>query len=183
MSEADLIRRCRLGETGAFLELFQDYRDPAYRYCVGMVGNPEDARDIVQDAYLAAIRGIKRLDPGRGFAGWFYGILRHLCVATLKGRKVELAPETLRWEAEASCPEDEATQDERRRALASCLSQLTETQREVLLLREMEGLAYRDIAERLDVPMGTVMSRLYDARRALAKVASSHPALQKEARS
>jgi RNA polymerase sigma-70 factor (ECF subfamily) len=183
MSEADLVQRCRHGDQEAFLALFQSYRAPAYRYCVGMVGSAEDARDIVQEAYLTALHGLKRLDESRGFGGWFYGILRHLCLATLKGRKAELPAESLRWEQaqqEPAGPDVQVGADERRRALAACLSQLTETQREVLVLRELEGLAYREIAERLDVPVGTVMSRLYDARRALGRLVAAHPVLGKE---
>lgn len=183
--ESELVQRCRLGEPGAFTALFREYRDPAYRYCLALVGSTEDARDIVQEAYLAALHGIRRLDPERGFAGWFYGILRHLCFATLKGRRVVQVPEEeLEWEPSPDKgPEAVAHEDERRRALAACLSELTATQREVLLLREIEGLAYREISERLDVPMGTVMSRLYEARKALARVAARHPALHEEAQS
>jgi RNA polymerase sigma-70 factor (ECF subfamily) len=182
--EAELMSRCRRGEPAAFTALFREFRDPAYRYCLGMVGRPEDARDIVQEAYLAALHGIRRLDPERGFAGWFYGILRHLCFATLKGRRCEVPAEQLEWEpSPEKGPEAQAHEDERRRALAACLAELTATQREVLVLRELEGLAYREIAERLEVPMGTVMSRLYEARKALARVAAKHPALNEEARS
>lgn len=181
MSEADTILRCQQGDHGAFQELFGGYRDSAYRFSVGMLGSRQDALDIVQEAFLAAFRGIRRLDPERGFAGWFHGILRHLCLAQLRQRRPAADPEVLtRVSTDEPSPEAAAASRERREALVGCLGRLTEVQREVLVLRELEGRAYREIADRLDVPLGTVMSRLYDARRALAAQLTQHPTLGSE---
>jgi RNA polymerase sigma-70 factor (ECF subfamily) len=181
MSEVETILRCQRGDRDAFQELFGGYRDGAYRFSIGMLGSPQDALDIVQEAFLAAFRGIGRLDPERGFAGWFHGILRHLCLAQLRQRRPAADPDVLvRAPADGPSPEAEVAQREHRAALSECLMRLTEVQREVLVLRELEGLAYREIADRLDVPIGTVMSRLYDARRALAAVLREHPTLGSE---
>ena len=178
MTEADTIARCQRGDGAALLELFTGHREGAYRYCVGMLGDRQDALEIVQEAFLAAMRGIKRLDPERGFAGWFYGIVRHLCLATLRQRRPRTSPDLLiNIAAPDDSPEARASHSERRRALARCLDELTANQREVIVLRELEGHSYREIAERLEIPEGTVMSRLYDARRALARAMRRHPVL------
>jgi RNA polymerase sigma-70 factor (ECF subfamily) len=181
MSEAETIIRCQRGDQAAFRELFGGYRGSAYRFSIGMLGSRQDALDIVQEAFLAAFRGIKRLEPERGFAGWFHGILRHLCLAQLRQRRPTADPEVLERVADdGPTPEVQVADRERRAALLECLGRLTERQREVLVLRELEGLAYREIAERLQVPTGTVMSRLYDARRALAAVLEEHASLGSE---
>ena len=181
MSETETILRCQRGDRAAFQELFGGYRDGAYRFSIGMLGSRQDALDIVQDAFLAAFRGIKRLEPERGFAGWFHGILRHLCLAQLRQRRPTADPDVLdRVSDNGPSPEAQVADRERRAALLECLDRLTERQREVLVLRELEGLAYREIAARLEVPTGTVMSRLYDARRAMAAVLRDHPSLGNE---
>ncbi len=181
MSEAETIARCQQGDKGAFVELVGGHRDGAYRYCLGMVGSSEDALDIVQEAFLAAFQGIGRLDPARGFVGWFYGILRHLCLSTLRQRRPPSSPQILDGlSAPGPSPEAVAVGHEQQNALVSCLDELTPTQREVIVLREFEGHSYRDISEKLDVPIGTVMSRLYDARRALFRLMRRDPSFDTE---
>lgn len=181
MSEAATVLRCQQGDRAAFVDLFAGYRGSAYRYCAGMLGSPEDAMDVVQEAFLVAFKGIRRVDPERGFGGWFHGILRHLCLATLRHRRAELNPDLLTRVADPGpSPESQTLGAERRSVVARCLTKLTPVQREVVVLRELEGLSYREIAERLDVPIGTVMSRLYEARRALARELRADPALEPE---
>jgi len=181
MSETQTILRCQQGDREAFQELFGGYRDTAYRFSIGMLGSRQDALDIVQEAFLAAFRGIKRLEPERGFAGWFHGILRHLCLAQLRQRRPAVDPAVLERVSDGGpSPEAQVAEGERRAALLECLGRLTARQREVLVLRELEGLAYGEIATRLEIPAGTVMSRLYDARRALARVLRDDPSLGNE---
>jgi len=181
MSEAATVLRCQQGDRAAFVDLFSGYRASAYRYCAGMLGSPDDAMDVVQEAFLVAFKGIRRVDPERGFAGWFHGILRHLCLATLRHRRTVLNPDLLsRISDPGPSPESQTADAERREVVARCLDQLTSVQREVILLREFESLSYREIAERLDVPIGTVMSRLYEARRALVREMREHPSFELE---
>lgn len=181
MSEAATVIRCQQGDRAAFVDLFTGYRQGAFRYCAGMLGSPDDAMDVVQEAFLVAFKGIRRVDPERGFAGWFHGILRHLCLATLRHRRAELNPDLLTRIADSRpSPESETAATERRAVVARCLTRLTPVQREAIVLREFEGLAYAEMAERLEVPIGTVMSRLYEARRALARELRAQPGLDSE---
>lgn len=178
-AEPTLIRRAQNGDRRSLAALFQNYRGGAYRYCLGMLGDPQESSDIVQEAFEAAFRGLPRLQFERGFGGWFYGILRHLCLASLKQNKHRTSGETLaQLQAPDPSPESHVADRRQRQALAECLAQLTPKQREIIVLRELEGLSYREMAQRLELPEGTIMSRLYDARRALRHLIVKHPRLK-----
>lgn len=176
-SEAMLMRRASRGDHTAFGELVRRHMRQAYRAALGLVGSPDDAMDLSQDAFARALRHAARMDPKRPFYPWYYQILRRLCFNFLRDRKnrQRLLDETGAWLAEdltgggpGENPEVRLQREDARRTVAEALARLPEAQREVLVLREFEGLRYREIAELLGIPAGTVMSRLYTARRALA---------------
>lgn len=176
-SEALLMERASRGDSSAFGELVRRNMRRAYRAALGLVGSPDDALDLSQDAFVRALKHAGKLDPERPFYPWYYAILRRLCFNFLRDRKnrQRLLDETGTWLAEdlagggsEESPEGRLRREEARQVVARALSGLPEAQREVLVLREFEGLKYREIAELLEIPEGTVMSRLYTARRALA---------------
>jgi RNA polymerase sigma-70 factor (ECF subfamily) len=176
-SEALLMRRASHGDNTAFGELVRRHMRQAYRAALGLVGSPDDAMDLSQDAFARALKHAARMDPERPFYPWYYQILRRLCFNFLRDRKnrQRLLDETGAWLAEdltgsgpGENPEARLRREEARRTVAEALAELPEAQREVLVLREFEGLKYKEIAELLEIPAGTVMSRLYTARRALA---------------
>lgn len=176
-AEAILVRRARAGDTAAFGELVSIYMQRCYYAALGMVGSPQDAEDLSQEAFVRAFRARARLDPERPFYPWLYQILRRLCYnftrdTSSRRRKLERAGGWLvaeaRVRASADDPERVRATDELRDRLESAIRELPLAQREVFVLKEFEGLKYREIAELLDVPMGTVMSRLYAARQRLA---------------
>ena len=177
LTEATLMSRARDGDAHAFGELVRRHMRRAYFACLGLVGSHEDALDLSQEAFTRALRASSRLDPERPFYPWLYGILRRLCLNHLRdGRsRREKLVEAGAWlqdeardRASRSNPARAAERDELRRRLATAIESLLPVQREVLVLREFEGLRYREIAELLEVPEGTVMSRLYAARNGLA---------------
>jgi RNA polymerase sigma-70 factor (ECF subfamily) len=176
-SERDLILRTKAGEAEAFGVLVQRYMRRAYFAALGLVGSHEDALDLSQDAFIRAYRARERLDPELPFYTWLYQILRRLCFNFVRDRslhrkKLESASRWLADQAGArggdADPLRRAELAEMRRAVRSAIETLPDRDREVLVLKEFEGLRYREIAELLDVPIGTVMSRLYAARRRLA---------------
>jgi RNA polymerase sigma-70 factor (ECF subfamily) len=176
-AEAILVRRARAGETAAFGELVSIYMQRCYYAALGMVGSPQDAQDLSQEAFVRAFRARERLDPERPFYPWLYQILRRLCYnftrdTSSRRRKLERAGSWLVAEASirasATDPERVRAIDELRDRLEEAIGELPMAQREVFVLKEFEGLKYREIAELLDVPIGTVMSRLYAARQRLA---------------
>ncbi len=149
-----------------------------YYVALGMVGSPQDAEDLSQEAFARAFRARARLDPDRPFYPWLYQILRRLCFnftrdTSARRRKLEYAGGWLvaeaRSRAAADDPERVRTTDALRERLEREIAELSPTQREVFVLKEFQGLKYREIAELLDVPIGTVMSRLYAARQRLAE--------------
>ncbi|MEE8572405.1 MAG: sigma-70 family RNA polymerase sigma factor [Gemmatimonadota bacterium] len=177
-AEAILVRRVRAGETAAFGELVSIYMQRCYYVALGMVGSPQDAEDLSQEAFVRAFRARDRLDPDRPFYPWLYQILRRLCFnftrdTSARRRKLEYAGGWLVAEAKsraaADDPERVRATDALRERLEREIAELSPTQREVFVLKEFQGLKYREIAELIDVPIGTVMSRLYAARQRLAE--------------
>jgi RNA polymerase sigma-70 factor (ECF subfamily) len=175
-SERELILRAQAGETAAFGELVGRYMRRAYYAALGLVGSPEDALDLSQEAFARAYRARQRIDPDLTFYTWFYQILRRLCFNFNRDRK--LHSQKLRnaagwlsdqasWRSREADPEHSVEREEDRRRVRAAIETLPEREREVLVLREFEGLRYREIARLLNIPIGTVMSRLYSARRHL----------------
>jgi RNA polymerase sigma-70 factor (ECF subfamily) len=177
-AEAILVRRARAGETAAFGELVSIYMQRCYYVALGLVGSPQDAEDLSQEAFARAFRARARLDPDRPFYPWLYQILRRLCFnftrdTSARRRKLDYAGGWLvaegRSRAAADDPEQVRATVALRERLEREIAELSPTQREVFVLKEFQGLKYREIAELLDVPIGTVMSRLYAARQKLAE--------------
>ncbi len=176
-AEGPLILQARAGDRSAFGELVSRHMRRAYFAALGLVGSHDDALDLSQEAFGRAFRARRSLDPERPFYPWLYQILRRLCFNFLRDRKTrdtrlaEAAPwlvEEAGARAVAGDPAWQAEQQELRDRIEAAIAGLAAREREVLVLREFEGLRYREIAELLDIPIGTVMSRLYTARRSLA---------------
>jgi RNA polymerase sigma-70 factor (ECF subfamily) len=173
-SDSELIARCLAGSHAAFEPLVRRHEGRALAVAGAMLGDADEAADAVQDAFVRAYRTLGRLRPGSAFGPWFRTMVWNLCVDRLRsprrGRQSldERALDTrLRSEATGAV-------DLERRELAalvhSALARLSDEHRQVLVLKEMEGLGYAEIAGALGVPQGTVGSRLYHARAALQKV-------------
>lgn len=177
MAETILVRRAQAGDTRAFGELVTIYMQRCYYAALGLVGTPQDAEDLSQEAFARAFRARARLDPERPFYPWLYQILRRLCFNFTRDmgnrrRKLETAGgwlvEDARSRAAIDEPERRREREELRAHLEKAIEGLPPAQREAFVLKEFQGFKYREIAELLDVPIGTVMSRLYAARRKLA---------------
>ncbi len=175
--DGDLIRRAQAGDTDAFGQLVTRYMRQAYFAALGLVGSREDALDLSQEAFARAFRARRALDPDRPFYGWYYTTLRRLCFNFVRDRRRRAVwlTEGVDWiETQAVSriedPEQFAGRREDQRRLAAAISELPDHEREVLVLKEFEGLKYREIAELVGVPVGTVMSRLYAARQHLSAV-------------
>jgi len=178
-TERDLILRTQAGDPAAFGELVERYMRRAYFAALGLVGSHEDALDLSQEAFARAYRARKRIDPDLPFYAWLYQILRRLCFNFNRDRRLrrDRLREARDWLAgqitqrtAARGPERCAERAECRRRVQAAIAELNARDREILVLREFEGLKYREIADLLGIPIGTVMSRLYSARRHLAGV-------------
>ena len=174
-----LVLRARRGDQEAAQVLFERYRDAAYRIAYHHLGHAEDALDVVQEAFIKALNGLPRLKEPTRFRSWLLRIVtnqardlgrRHRRRDRLGLRAVGTDEETGDAGPQAiehTTPAQEAETRELARGIHEAINDLEEHHREVLLLISQGGLSYREVAEELDIPIGTVMSRLHYARRAV----------------
>lgn len=154
-----------------FDTMLSDAAPRAVRAALGWLGDEQEAREAAQEALLKAHRARGRFDRSRPFYPWLRRIVRNTCFDRLARRKHREAP-GLRdeWVAsEGPTALDRLAQEEAIAAVRRGMDRLAEGHREILVLRHFEELSYEEIAQELDVPQGTVMSRLYRARRALVR--------------
>jgi RNA polymerase sigma-70 factor (ECF subfamily) len=159
MEDEEAIRRCLQGDSHAFRALVERYQSRALGHANAILRNRDDAQDAVQDAFLGAYRALHTFHLERGFYPWFYTVLRHCCAKVASRR---LAP-VVDLDAPGVIASNELHADERL-AIEHALTTLSDADREILTLRHLDGLTYAELAELLEIPIGTVMSRLYNSR-------------------
>lgn len=146
--------------------------DQLYNFAHWLTQNDSEAEDLVQETYVKALRGFSSFRPGTNFRAWMYRILRNTFLTSRTGlRQMEAIDEDLQEPAVADTPESILIGHAEQAMLQSALEELALPFREVILLCDVEEMSYQEIAETLGVPIGTVMSRLSRARRALRKLA------------
>jgi RNA polymerase sigma-70 factor (ECF subfamily) len=176
--EPALLKRLRKGSRRAFEEVVNLYARRAYAVALGLVGNREDALELSQEAFYRAFKNIGMLGSGRQFFPWFYQILRNLCFTHLRRRRLrtsvalpqgdqqDFAPA----EGDQFRPEAVAEANEAKVRVSKAIGKLSDKHREIIILRHFQNLSYEDIAKSLFCNKGTVMSRLYNARKNLKDI-------------
>lgn len=170
LEERDLLVRCQRGERSAFEPIVSRYMRRAAAFALGWVGNREDALDLSQEAFARAYRALRRFDVDRPFYPWFHRILRNLCINHIgrsRHRREIPLEDALSLRSSAPSPQADARRAELRRIVWEGIARVSEQDREILVLREFQQLSYTEIAAVLEIPKGTVMSRLHNARRRL----------------
>jgi RNA polymerase sigma-70 factor, ECF subfamily len=168
--DAQLIDLALAGQSAAFGELVSRHQDRLYNTMVHVTGSAEDARDVVQDAFVQAFLKLDTFQRTSAFFTWLYRIAFNLAVSHSRRRRPTASVEGLREatgqepEDDGAAPSDRIEQQERVGQVQTALAALSEEHRSVLVLREMDGLDYETISELLDLPVGTVRSRLHRAR-------------------
>jgi len=156
------IKKCRNGEREAFRHLVEKYQRQAVSHATAILGSREDALDAAQEAFIDAFKALKQFDSSRPFYPWFYVLLRNRCFKlAARKRETESIDETV-----IVAPNSTA-QSERILALENALRSLDMEDREIVTLKYFDGLSYNELAARLQIPKGTVMSRLFHARKKL----------------
>ena len=182
MTEQELVERAKKGDETAFEVLVTDNEKRIYNLCRRLTGNPEDAAELTQEAFLNAWRGLSRFQGESSFSTWLYRLASNACIDFLRKEKrrqnlsmtVSLDDEEEARQVELPderyAPERELERTEVRQAVAAGLERLTLEHRQVLVMREINGLSYAEIGAVLGLEEGTVKSRIARARNALRKV-------------
>lgn len=168
-----LIMEIKRGDKNALGKLVERHKKLAYHVALGLVGNRDDAFDISQEAFLRVYRSAGTFDEQKQFMPWFYTIISNLSRTWLKRRKRNEAvdiDDVSYLLVDKSNPEMEFNKKQAVTQLHKALRALPFDDREIVTLQHFRGMSYDEIAELLDIPRGTVMSRLYYARKKLAKL-------------
>ena len=172
--DAELASKAKRGDIDAFGELVERYKERAYMIALGFVGNPDDAMDLSQEAFVKAFKAMRTFRDGSDFYPWFYAVLRNTCFNFLRRRKTRRessldAAREYGFDVVDGAPDPAATLERRelRVLVRAEIDNLAPVHKEILLLRHYELLSYKQMAGVLGCPIGTVMSRLYAARQAL----------------
>ena len=175
MTVEELVRAAAKGRTEACEELVRLHEKKVYALTLRMCGNPEDARDAAQEAFLSAWRGLPSFRGEAGFSTWLYRLASNAAIDQLRRNRRQREEDSLdagEMDApdQSPGPQEAAEGSELQRAVADGLASLSEDHRRILLLREYQQLSYDEIAQTLDMDLGTVKSRISRARRALRKI-------------
>ena len=176
--DAALVARAKRGDRDAFRSLVERHERKAFAVALGMVKNPDDARDIVQEAFLKVWKSLGAFEGQSAFYTWLYRIVANLCIDHLRKGKSQVeyddqrvheedqvADENILPQTAGLHPGRALESKELGAALERALEELSPNHRAVLLMREVEGLSYREMADAMKVSEGTIMSRLFHARK------------------
>lgn len=181
-SDGELITRVLAGDTGAYRPLVERYQNRIHAMVYGMVRDGEEARDITQNAFIKAYQSLSTFRIESSFYTWLYRIAMNLAIDSVrkhKRRKTSSFDEAVAARDEdggilevhhEESPQRALQRKQLQQRIFTALDELSDDQREVVLLREVEGLSYKEIAEAMDIPEGTVMSRLFYARKKLQQL-------------
>jgi RNA polymerase sigma-70 factor (ECF subfamily) len=178
--DAALIQRCRAGDVAAFEPLVEKYRQRVWRLAYNTLRDREEAWDVAQEAFIRAYQALPQFRGQSAFYTWLYRIVMNVAADRARSRGAqgrafgtERVPEE-DWDRVLpdqnpgdEAPDAAAARREQRGKIMRALDTLSEDHRTIVMLSDLEGLSYREIADTLDIPMGTVMSRLHNARKRL----------------
>ena len=181
VSELDLVRRCQAGDTEAFDELVSRYRTRVFSMIYNMVHTEQDAWDLAQDSFFKAWKSIQRFRGQSSFYTWIYRIVMNVTIDWLRKKHVKGAgiefddairlrdvnPASKTVPKTAALPFEMMQRSEIRDRIEKAIAQLSPEHRAVILMKEIEDMQYNEIAEALGCSIGTVMSRLFYARKKL----------------
>lgn len=188
-SDVFLIERCQQGDYQAFDILMERHHARAYQYALKLTKHAEEARDVVSEGFIRVFRAIRQFRSNSAFTTWLYRILRN-CFLDMRKRKslrivasLDAVKETDDGEVQLQVvdrnptPHEQAEKSDHSWRVRMAIAQLTPIQRDMIILYHAEQMSYEEIAMALDLPVGTVKSRLNRARVALKDILSRQPEL------
>ena len=181
VSELDLVRRCQAGDTEAFDELVTRYRTRVFGMIYNMIHSEQDAWDLAQDSFVKAWKSIKRFRGQSSFYTWIYRIVMNVTIDWTRKKQIkpggaefddaislgEIDPASKTVPKADALPYETMERSEIRARIDRAIAQLSPEHRAVILMKEIEEMQYHEIAETLGCSIGTVMSRLFYARKKL----------------
>jgi RNA polymerase sigma-70 factor (ECF subfamily) len=173
-----LINRARSGDELAFRELLTKYERAVFTICLRMIRNRDEANDLAQESFIKVFSMLERYNPSYAFSSWLFKITSNLCIDHLRKRRIEtfamdepIAGEKgeiqRQYEAPDPDPEQEYIRKEKMLRLSEAIENLPPHYRIMLVLRHQENLSYEEIADSLEIPLGTVKARIHRAREML----------------
>ena len=181
VSELDLVKQCQAGNTEAFDQLVTRYRTRVFAMIYNMVHNEQDAWDLAQDSFVKAWKSIRRFRGRSSFYTWIYRIVMNVTIDWLRKKQVkgagtefndaiqlrEIEPASRTVPKADPLPHERMERSEIRARIDNAIAQISPEHRAVILMKEIEEMQYHEIAEALGCSIGTVMSRLFYARKKL----------------
>jgi RNA polymerase sigma-70 factor (ECF subfamily) len=177
-SDVDLVKRCQAGDASAYNDLITRYRNKAFTMIYGMVQNEQDAWDLAQEGFLKAWRSIHRFKGESSFYTWLYRIMTNVTIDSLRRKGIHgetefddriapanVEPGSRTTPSSVPLPHSKLEQREIRQRIDDAIAKLSPGHRSVIVMKEIEDLQYSEIAEILNCSIGTVMSRLFYARK------------------
>jgi len=174
-----LVRQCKRGDMDAFGELVRRHQQSVFNFCLRLLRNVEDAEDIAQDAFVQAYRNIKKFQPRAKFSTWLFTIAKNLSLNLIRDEKrgtrrmvpIDDGPEGVTVATGvADQPDSEAVGHETAAVVREAIERLSPDHKLVIVLRDLEGLSYKEIGQVMNCRSGTVKSRLSRARASLKEV-------------
>lgn len=186
-----LVQRVRTGDQRAFKLLVERYQRKVYSVALGMLKDKEEARDVAQEAFIKVYKYLDNFKGDASFYTWLYRITVNICIDVMRKKGSGARDDHVEFDetvgldtVEANLgalgtrlgtnPQKAALRRELADKIALAFQQLPESHRKILLLREVEGMSYEDLARTLEIPKGTVMSRLFHARLKMQKILSEY---------
>ena len=174
--EREAILACQAGNKKAYRFIVERYKTRAYYAALMFTKNREDALDLSQEAFYRAYKAINRFDTARNFYTWFYKILKNICLNFIQFKKVranssdEFDETTMRpVDMATNRPDEIFERREQSEYIWKAIDSLNDNDREIIILKEFDDMSYQEIADALSIPIGSVMSRLFYARKKLLK--------------
>lgn len=179
-SDIDLVRQALAGSEAAYADLLGRFQRPVFSLIRRMVADSALAEDLAQEVFLKAFRALASFDQERKFSSWLFKIAHNTAIDQLRRKQLDTValetsnadePDLVSFipDRNTESPETRAHRKDMADALEQALASLRPAYREVVILRFQEGLAYEEIAEITDLPLGTVKTHLYRARHAMAR--------------
>lgn len=177
--DRDLVAAAKRGEPNAFETLLKKYRKSVYYMLLKMVKNPDDAEDLTQEAFAKAFNSIEKFDSKFAFSTWLFRIATNNCIDYIRKKRVQTVSfdspvegddgSAMRFDVKTDDldPNESMLKDQRRRYLKMAIERLPEKYRVLVELRYFQELSYEEVAEELQIPLGTVKAQLFRARELL----------------